>query len=99
MKLVLTQEALSDLAGIDAHLFDRSPQGLVNVIESIKHTLDVIESMPRIGRKTQIDNLHIFYETKYNHIIPYYLKGDTIWVLRVYDSRRPPLDIESLRLP
>lgn len=99
MALFLTREAMRDLSEIDAFLADRSPPGLSRVIASIKSSLTAMETMPRIGRETAVSGVRVYVETRYGYIIPYLLKGDDVWVLRVYDSRRPPLDIDSLGAP
>lgn len=94
-----TQQAMSDLNEIDAYLSDKSPQGLNNVILSLKATFEHIEAHPHLGRGTQSEHLRVAVEPRYKHVIPYWINGADIWVLRVYHSRRTPLDYSALSLP
>jgi toxin ParE1/3/4 len=38
-------------------------------------------------------------EPRYGFIIPYCVRGDALYVLRVYRARRQPLDYDELDLP
>jgi toxin ParE1/3/4 len=99
MVMRLTREAFRDLSDVDAYLADKSPQGLRNVIAALKKNLDLMESFPNSGKETDVEDIRISVEPRYGYIIPYYIKGDEIWILRVYHSRRIPLDYTSLKLP
>jgi hypothetical protein len=37
-------------------------------------------------------------EARYGFLIPYYVRGSRLFVLRVYRSSRKPLDYETLNL-
>jgi plasmid stabilization system protein ParE len=99
MLLRFNQEALHDLSGLDAYFSDKSPQGLRNVITAIKKNFDLIELFPKSGKETDVKNVRISIEPHYGYVIPYYLKGEEIWILRVYNARRAPLDYTNLILP
>ncbi len=99
MLLRLTPEALNDLSGLDAYLSDKSPQGLRNVIAAIKKNFELIELFPKSGKETDLKNVRVSIDARYGYIIPYYLKGDVIWILRVYHAKRSPIDYSNLSLP
>jgi toxin ParE1/3/4 len=97
--LQFTPDALQDLDDLDKYLLDKSPQGLKNVIAAIKNTLLQIQQYPSSGRISQNGDIRIAIEPHYKFVLPYYVGTDTIWVLRVYNSRRSPIDYVSLELP
>ncbi len=99
MALRFTPEALLDLSEADQYLSGRSPQGLANVLASLKRTFANIESNIYYGRPLRGDSVRLAVEPRYDYLIPYYLKGGDIWILRVYHSRRPPLGYAAIELP
>jgi len=54
----------------------------------IKQTLNHIRKYPFLGKKTNIENVHIFISGNYQ--IYYKLKSDIIIVLLIWDSRQDP---------
>jgi toxin ParE1/3/4 len=54
---------------------------------------------PRIGRPTPRENIREVIETRYGFLIPYTVKADVLFVLRVYRSTRKPLDYGLLTVP
>jgi toxin ParE1/3/4 len=99
MTLRFTRESLQDLDDLDIWLADRSPQGLKNVLGALKSTFRLILDNPGIGKPMRRDHVRLFVEPGYRYLIPYYLKGDVIWILRVYHPKRAPLDVGEMRLP
>ena len=99
MALRLTVPALRDLDELDLYLSDKSPQGLKNVLAAIKQQFLLIEAHPLIGRPALDERLRVVIEPKYGYQIPYVLLGRDLWILRVYNARRAPLDLSTLVLP
>jgi toxin ParE1/3/4 len=99
MTLKFTRESLQDLDDLDTWLADRSPQGLKNVIGALKSAFRLILENPGIGKPTRRDRVRLFVEPSYRYLIPYYRKDDVIWILRVYHTKRMPLDVGEMRLP
>ena len=99
MPLRFTAEAFADLNELDAYLAERSPQGLRRVTAAIKEVFIQIEHHPKIGRATQDEGLRVTVEPHYGYIIPCLLAKDAIWILRVYNARRAPLDFSTLKHP
>jgi toxin ParE1/3/4 len=99
MALRFTREALQDLDDMDTWLSDRSPQGLGNVLNALKHTFPLIERNPGIGKPTRRERVRTFVEPRYRYLVPYYLKAEDVWILRVYHPKRSPLEVGEMRLP
>lgn len=99
MALRFTPEAFSDLSHIDDYLSERSPQGLRHILVALKETFENLRDNPRMGRPTLRPDIRVTIEPAYKHIIPYYLDGGDVWILRVYHPRRAPLDYMKLNLP
>jgi toxin ParE1/3/4 len=91
--------ALQDLSEIDAWLADRSPQGLRSVLAALKQTFLLIERNPGVGRASQRERVRTFVEPRYGYLLPYYLKGADIWILRVHHPKRAPLQFDEITLP
>jgi plasmid stabilization system protein ParE len=99
MTLKFTPQAFRDLAEMDAYLTDRSPTGLRNVIAALRKTFELIENNAGYGRSTPREGVRVAIEPTYRYVIPYYVYGSNLWVLRVYHPRRAPLDYWTLELP
>ncbi|MGL4488332.1 MAG: type II toxin-antitoxin system RelE/ParE family toxin [Rhizobiaceae bacterium] len=99
MRLLFTQEAKRDLDNLRAHLRPLSAAGLANVVASIESKIRAGLANPRMGRLTARDEVRELVEQKYGFAIPYFVKGDSFFVLRVYRARQIPLDYEKLDVP
>jgi toxin ParE1/3/4 len=97
--LRFTPEALKDFEDIDIWLSDRSSQGLRNVLGALKQAFMLIEQNPGVGKPTRRERVRIFVERRYRYLVPFYMKGEDVWILRVYHSRRSPLQMGEMRLP
>ncbi len=96
MKIVLTSEAKSDLEELRAYLLPVSPSGLNNVVSAIENKLRQIAEHPSSGRISPRDDVREAIETRYGFLIPYLVKSDTLYVLRIYRGKRKPLDYDQL---
>jgi toxin ParE1/3/4 len=98
MQLVFTREAKADLDELREWLEPLSPGGLANVVFCIKSRIELGLENPRIGRLTPRDDVRELVEPRYGFIIPYYVKSERFYVLRIYRTRRKPLDYTNLSL-
>ena len=48
-------------------------------------------SLPQSGRPTVHADIREIIEPSYGFVIPYTIRGNVVWVLRVYNARRHPL--------
>ncbi|NRA88875.1 MAG: type II toxin-antitoxin system RelE/ParE family toxin [Rhizobiales bacterium] len=96
MIIEYTSPAIRDLEELRTYLAERSETGLRNVITDIQETaLSVSHSLSK-GRKTSHDEVFEKVSKKYGYLLPYYIKGNTIYILRVYHSSRKSLDYGKL---
>ena len=99
MKTKLTPDALHDLKDLREYLADLSPDGLANMLADIKKTIQSIHSSVSKGRKTAHNDVWEKLSPRYKFLIPYYMRGETLYILRVYRANRDSLDYESLQIP
>lgn len=98
MKVTLTTEALHDLENIRTWLTERSPQGRETVMADIRELIRSFSDGLVRGRTTPRDDVFERVTRKYGYILPYTVKGDTVYVLRVYDSRQKGIDYQVLNI-
>ena len=99
MKVVFTEEAKRDLDDLRTYLRPLSPSGLANVVAALENCIRLVTDNPGIGRPTPRKDVREAIEPRYGVVIPYVLKADTLFVLRIYRSKRRPLDYPAMRLP
>ncbi len=96
MIIVFTKEAKADLDELRQWLLPLSPAGLANVTAVLESKIRLIAENPNIGRPTPRDDVREAIETKYGFLIPYLVKDNRLYVLRIYRSKRKPLDYDLL---
>ena len=96
MKIRFTRLALQDFEEIRLYLAERSYDGLKNVLDDIETTIVSIPNNLLMGRQTPRDDVRERITPKYRYNIPYYVRGDVVYVLRVYHPKRQPIDYESV---
>jgi len=68
------------------------------VVAALEARIRAVADSPGIGRPTPRDDVREAIEAKYGFLIPYYVRGPKLFVLRVYRSARKPLEYESLKV-
>ena len=96
MIIEYTSPALRDLKELRKYLAERSEIGLINVVSDIQETALSISHLLSKGRKTSHDKVFEKVSKKYGYLLPYYIKDNTIYILRVYHSSRKSLDYGKL---
>ena len=96
MKIQLTTLALQDLEEVRLYLADRSYDGLKNVLDDIETTIVSIPDNLLMGRQTPRDDVRERITPKYRYKIPYYVKGDVLYVLRIYHPKRKPINYDTI---
>lgn len=92
MNIRLSTRALIDLEALHDYLPEKSPSGYRNVSAAIEATIRDIPGNLFRGRETPIDEVWERLVPKYGYVIPYCIRGDTCYILRVYHSSRVGLD-------
>ena len=96
MKIQLTTLALQDLEEVRLYLADRSYDGLKNVLDDIETTIASIPNNLLMGRQTPRDDVRERISPKYRCKIPYYVRGDVLYVLRIYHAKRRPINYDTI---
>jgi len=96
MKIQFSATALSELEALREYLGEISPQGLENVVSAIQSTIHDIPNSISRGRSTPHDEVWEKVIPKYGYIIPYLIHENTVIILRIYNSRRKPLDYDQI---
>ena len=96
MKIQLTTLAFQDLEEVRLYLADRSYDGLKNVLNDIENTIVSIPDNLLMGHQTPRDDVRERISPKYRYKIPYYVRGDVLYVLRVYHPKRRPINYDTI---
>ena len=99
MRIVYTREAKADLDELRSYLAPLSPTGLANVVAAIEAKVILAAENPAIGRPSPRDDVREMIEPKYGFLIPYAVKMDRLFVLRIYRSTRTPLKYGEMDVP
>ena len=99
MKLRFSRDALIDIDELKSWLKPLAPNGYSSVIKRVTATIRVLNQYPESGRATALAGVREVIEPKYGFVIPYTVRDETIWILRVYSSRRYPLNYNALPEP
>lgn len=99
MQLRFSRQALTDLDDLKQWLGSRSPQGHRNVSTALSRCIRRLADHPAAGRTTALPEIRELVEPHYGFIIPYTQRGDILWILRIYNARRHPLNLSDIRAP
>ncbi len=91
MRLRFTRDAVHDLEDLRDWLLPRSPGGHKRVAAAIRAVLEKLKEMPQSGRPTDHADIREIIEPRHGFVIPYTIRGNVVWALRVYNARRHPL--------
>lgn len=96
MRIKITTSAAQDFEELRKYLAGRSHTGLQSVLADIEETIRSIPDNLLLGRATPRDDVRERITPKYRYLIPYYVRGDIVYILRVYHPKRAPLDYDRL---
>ncbi len=99
MKIEFTTPALNDLEELRLYFSERSEAGLKSIISEIEYAIKTIPENLLSGRPTPRDDVREIVTIKYGFLIPYHVRGDTLYILRIYRSMRKPLDYDKILNP
>ena len=96
MNIEFTSPALRDLEELRAYYKPRTEMGLASMLAEIQETITDIPDHIASGRKTPRNDVREKITQKYGFIIPYHIRENTVYVLRIYRGMRKPLDYEGI---
>ena len=99
MQIIFTELAVRDIADLRAYLEPMSLSGLRHVMLRLETVISMLPANPHIGRPTPRDGVRELVEPKYGFLIPYTVHGGKLYILRLYRSKRQPLDYGGLTMP
>lgn len=99
MQIIFTESAVRDLVELRAYLEPLSPAGLRHVLQRLEDLISILPANPRIGRMSTREGVRELVEPKYGFLIPYAVIGSTVYILRLYRSKRRLMDYDSLDVP
>jgi len=86
--IAFDEDALDDLAHIEAYITAYSSDAATRVIRSIKARISQLEEFPNIGVREYRGFGRLLIETRYQHKIVYDVEGDTVQIRRVLGPRQ-----------
>jgi len=90
MRVRYTPRARRDIHAILHYLDERSPQGAVNVKQTIRKTIDLIGSHPHSGRLAGIEGTRVLPAGRYPYLVYWTIEAGEVWIVHVrHMSRRP----------
>jgi plasmid stabilization system protein ParE len=92
MDIRFSRDAMHDLQELKHWLRPLSPQGYGNVSKRLAAAIQSLKQQPNSGRPTIREDIRELVEPRYGFIVPYIVRDQTIWILRVYSARRYPLN-------
>ncbi len=96
MKIKFTTPALQDLEELRLYFSERTETGLENILSEIETAIKIIPENVASGRTTPRDDVREKITKKYGFLIPYHIRGDTVFILRIYRGMRKPLDYDNV---
>lgn len=88
MTVQYSRRALSQLASLHEYLVARNTSAARSVGASIRSTITRLQTMPRLGRKTDEQGVHVIIEPQYGYRVFYTAADDNIFVLRILHGRQ-----------
>jgi toxin ParE1/3/4 len=99
LNIAFTVEAKADLDELRIYLNPLNPTGLKRVVSAVEKRILLAAEYPASGRQSPRDDVREAIEVRYGFLNPYLVKGNTLFVLRIYRGVRKPLDYELLPSP
>jgi toxin ParE1/3/4 len=99
MDLRFSRDAMTDLDQLKEWLKPLSRDGYARVVGRLTVAIRKLNDHPNAGRGTSNADVRELVDPRYGFIIPYTIRDDTIWILRIYNARRYPLNYDEPQDP
>ena len=87
-KITFTKEADKDLDNIREHIWADSEKTALRVVMEITKNIDLLKTMPSIGRAGQVLRTRELVITKYPYIVAYQVRDNVVYILRILHTSR-----------
>ena len=89
MEIRFTKLAAEDLQSIKEYIYENNKKAAKKVVEHIIEKIEtIIVPNPSAGRAGRVLRTRELVITKYPYIVPYQVKGNNIYILRVLHTSR-----------
>ena len=87
-KIVFTESAFNDLDNIKHYIYNDNENAARNVAGEILNKIDLLLTSPNIGRAGRVLRTRELIIAKYPYIVPYQVRNNTVYILRVLHTSR-----------
>ena len=88
-KVKFTSSALKDLKSIQEYIYENNREAVQKVVSQIIEKIEtVITPNPAAGRAGRIPRTRELVISKYPYVVPYQVREDVIYILRVLHTSR-----------
>lgn len=89
MQINFSQSAIDDLDSILKYIYENNRQASKEVVSHIINRIETMLSFkPSIGRAGRVLGTRELVITKYPYVVPYLVKDNTIYILRILHTAR-----------
>ena len=87
-KIRFTHSAKNDLLSVKKYIYEDNFEASKRVVEHIINEIEILKDNPSIGKAGRIVRTRELVISKYPYIVPYQLKDNIIYILRVLHTSR-----------
>jgi len=87
-EIVFTKQADKDIDSIKEYIYNDNKIIALNVIQEILDSISLLKNMPSLGRAGRVLRTRELVISKYPYIVPYQVRENIIYILRVLHSSR-----------
>ena len=87
-KIIFTKSASNDLDCIKKYIYDDNANAAKEVVKHILSSIEQLLLTPNIGRAGRVLRTRELIITKYPYIVPYQVKNNIVYVLRILHTSK-----------
>ena len=92
-KIEFSKKAFEDLESIKKYIYENDELAAQKIVSYIVERIEtIIANNPGVGRAGRVLGTRELVLTKYPHIIPYFVKDDIVYIIRVLHTSRKWLE-------
>ena len=92
-KIEFSKKAFEDLESIQKYIYENDELAAQKIVQYIVERIEtIIANNPGVGRAGRVLGTRELVLTKYPYIIPYFVKDDIVYIIRVLHTSRKWLE-------
>ena len=91
-RIVLTVRAKRDLASIKRYAVQRNRQAAERIRLQIRNSIKRLAAFPESGHATTDPTIRLLTVTRYQYLVFYEVRRDSVVIHHIRDARREPID-------